>query len=148
MGNFEPEHIEVKEGPGEEGKPHIMRDSQANDVAESESQYGMNMACSDEISLDRTIPDTRLEECKHWDYPKDLPTTSVIIVFHNEGWSVLMRTVHSVINRSPPEMLHEVLLVSNMIFFTFNNIFLFNYFNIYEIFRLMIFLIKKISGLN
>lgn len=73
----------------------------------------MNIACSDEISLDRSIPDTRLPECKHWDYPSDLPSTTVIIVFHNEGWSVLLRTVHSVLNRSPPHILKEVLLVDD-----------------------------------
>lgn len=73
----------------------------------------MNIAASDRISLDRSVRDTRMEECQHWDYPTDLPKTSVIIVFHNEGWSVLMRTVHSVINRSPAYILHEILLVDD-----------------------------------
>ncbi|KAG8038061.1 hypothetical protein G9C98_006386 [Cotesia typhae] len=112
-GNFEPQNLEQRSGPGEGGKPHVLRDDQQNDVQQSESDYGMNMICSDEISLDRTIPDLRPEECKHWDYPKKLPSTSVIIVFHNEGWSVLMRTVHSVINRTPPEFLEEILLVDD-----------------------------------
>lgn len=61
MGNFEPV-VEVKVGPGEGGKPHTLRDEQQNDVQQAESDYGMNMVCSDEISLDRTIPDTRPEE--------------------------------------------------------------------------------------
>ncbi|XP_072380186.1 N-acetylgalactosaminyltransferase 7 isoform X1 [Diabrotica undecimpunctata] len=113
LGNFEPKNVEEREGPGENGQPHHLQEEQQNDADQSESEYGMNVACSDEISLDRSILDTRLEECKHWDYPEELPSTSVIIVFHNEGLSVLMRTVHSVINRSPPNALKEILLVDD-----------------------------------
>ncbi|XP_043482373.1 N-acetylgalactosaminyltransferase 7 [Leptopilina heterotoma] len=113
LGNFEPTNVKPRTGPGEDGKPHILREDQQNDVQQSEAEYGMNMVCSDEISPDRSIPDSRPDECKHWDYPKNLPRTSVIIVFHNEGFSVLMRTVHTVINRTPPEFLEEVLLVDD-----------------------------------
>lgn len=113
LGNFEPKELEQKEGPGEGGQPHHLRQDQQNDADQSESEYGMNVACSNEISLDRTILDTRLEECKHWDYPENLLSTSVIIVFHNEGWSVLLRTVHSVLNRTPKQILKEILLVDD-----------------------------------
>ncbi|KAG5896246.1 hypothetical protein JTB14_011364 [Gonioctena quinquepunctata] len=113
LGNFEPSEIPDQEGAGEKGQPHHLRQDQQNDADQSESEYGMNVACSDEISLDRTILDTRLEECKRWNYPENLPTTSVIIVFHNEGWSVLLRTVHSVLNRTPKQFLKEILLVDD-----------------------------------
>lgn len=113
LGNFEPKKKEHREGPGEMGEAYNLPEDKENEASASEMEYGMNIACSDEISLDRSVRDTRLAECKHWDYPKNLPKTSVIIVFHNEGWSVLMRTVHSVILRTPDYILHEILLVDD-----------------------------------
>ena len=98
-GNFEPLRDEDSEGPGEHGVPHHTKPEQADRVSETIDAYGMNMVASDEIGLDRGLPDTRMKECKDWHYPTDLPKASVVIVFHNEGRSVLLRTIHSVINR-------------------------------------------------
>ena len=42
-----------------------------------------------------------------------MPTASVIFVFKNERWSAVLRSVYSVINRSPPHLLKEVLLVDD-----------------------------------
>ncbi|GAB6026074.1 N-acetylgalactosaminyltransferase 7 [Chamberlinius hualienensis] len=113
LGNFEPVDEEKRTGPGENGNPHVASADQQNDVSQKMMEYGINVVVSDEISMDRSIPDLRLKECRNWHYPADLPKTSVIIVFHNEGWSPLLRTVHSVINRSPPQFLEEVLLVDD-----------------------------------
>jgi hypothetical protein len=44
--------------------------------------------------------------CKYWNYPTDMELkASVVIVFHNEGWSTLMRNVHTILKRTPDNML-------------------------------------------
>jgi len=113
LGNYEPKPQAERSGPGEGGKAHRLGAAKRSMAGQSENEYGMNMAVSDEISLDRSVPDTRDPECKHWDYPVELPTASVIVVFHNEGFTTLMRTVHSVINGSPERLLHEIVLVDD-----------------------------------
>ena len=51
--------------------------------------------------------------CKQIEYLDNLPSTTVIIIFYNEGWSVLLRTVHSVLDRSPSHVLKEIILVDD-----------------------------------
>lgn len=77
-------------------------------------KWFMNVHASDKISLDRDVPDPRIQACKDikYDYAA-LPKTSVIIIFTDEAWTPLLRTVHSVINRSPPELLQEVILLDD-----------------------------------
>eukprot|EP00096_Caligus_rogercresseyi_P012238 TRINITY_DN506_c0_g1_i5.p1 TRINITY_DN506_c0_g1~~TRINITY_DN506_c0_g1_i5.p1 ORF type:complete len:614 (-),score=127.29 TRINITY_DN506_c0_g1_i5:1253-3094(-) len=73
-----------------------------------------NQYVSDMISIHRTLPDIRDNWCKAEDrFMKDLPATSVIICFHNEAWSVLVRTVHSVFDRSPDHLIKEIILVDD-----------------------------------
>lgn len=72
-----------------------------------------NIVASDLIPLNRSLPDVRLEECKTKTYPKHLPKTSIVIVFHNEAWTTLLRTIWSVINSSPRDLLQEIILVDD-----------------------------------
>ncbi|XP_012236045.2 polypeptide N-acetylgalactosaminyltransferase 5 isoform X1 [Linepithema humile] len=104
---------ESKGSPGEMGAAvHIPPE---NEVKQQElfklNQF--NLMASDMISLNRSLKDIRLEGCKNKKYSKYLPDTSIVIVFHNEAWTTLLRTVWSVINRSPRSLLKEIILVDD-----------------------------------
>lgn len=74
---------------------------------------GHNVLVSDMISLDRAIPDYRNDECQTKLYYKDLPKVSIIIPFFDEHISTLSRTIHSIMNRTPRELLEEIILVND-----------------------------------
>uniref|UniRef100_A0AAY5EUK7 Polypeptide N-acetylgalactosaminyltransferase n=1 Tax=Electrophorus electricus TaxID=8005 RepID=A0AAY5EUK7_ELEEL len=116
LGNFEPKEPEpagVPGGPGEGSKPFVLGAEYKDAAQASIKEFGFNMVASDMISLDRTVSDLRHEECKYWQYDENLLTSSVVIVFHNEGWSTLMRTVHSVIKRTPSRYLAEIVMIDD-----------------------------------
>ncbi|ELT88186.1 hypothetical protein CAPTEDRAFT_64353, partial [Capitella teleta] len=75
--------------------------------------HSFNQYLSDRISLHRTLPDFRHEDCNSVPYPINMPDTSVIIIFRNEAWSTLLRTVFSILDRSPPHLLREIILVDD-----------------------------------
>uniref|UniRef100_A0AAR2LF70 Polypeptide N-acetylgalactosaminyltransferase n=1 Tax=Pygocentrus nattereri TaxID=42514 RepID=A0AAR2LF70_PYGNA len=77
------------------------------------SEGYFNVFLSEQIPVDRAIPDTRPPACSENLVHDHLPTTSVIFCFVDEVWSTLLRSVHSVLNRSPPHLLKEVLLVDD-----------------------------------
>ncbi|XP_045477623.1 polypeptide N-acetylgalactosaminyltransferase 5 isoform X1 [Harmonia axyridis] len=99
--------------PGEMGKAVHIPSSQEALMKEKFKLNQFNLMASDIISLNRSLADIRYEGCKDKEYPKLLPTTTIVIVFHNEAWSTLLRTVWSVINRSPRSLLKEIILVDD-----------------------------------
>ncbi|XP_016414592.1 polypeptide N-acetylgalactosaminyltransferase 5 isoform X2 [Sinocyclocheilus rhinocerous] len=77
------------------------------------SEGFFNVFLSEQIPIDRAIPDTRPRICSENLVHDDLPSTSVIFCFVDEVWSTLLRSVHSVLNRSPPHLLKEIILVDD-----------------------------------
>ena len=76
------------------------------------NEHAFNRVVSDMISVERRLPEKRDSWCLNQSYGS-LPQTSIIICFHNEAWSTLLRTVHSVLNRSPDHLVREILLVDD-----------------------------------
>uniref|UniRef100_A0A6A7FXF7 Polypeptide N-acetylgalactosaminyltransferase n=3 Tax=Hirondellea gigas TaxID=1518452 RepID=A0A6A7FXF7_9CRUS len=104
---------EMPGSPGELGRPFSTPKHQEQEMKETFKLNQFNLIASDAISVNRSLPDVRLDGCKTKQYPPLMPNTSVVIVFHNEAWSTLLRTVWSIINRSPKSLLHEILLVDD-----------------------------------
>jgi len=103
-----------RQGPGENGVDEFLNDQaeiNLNDRLYQET--GFSVIVSNKISVNRSLPDMVHPDCKNMKYSRTLPKVSVVIIYHNEVLSVLLRTVHSVINRTPAELLHEVILVND-----------------------------------
>ncbi|PAV83850.1 hypothetical protein WR25_19589 [Diploscapter pachys] len=109
-----PDYSIRREGPGENGASVHLEGEERKLADKQIKELFMNVIASDKISLDRSIPDSRNQDCRKMTYPSDLPSASVVIVFTNEFFSSVMRTVHSIVNRSPPHLLHEVILVDDV----------------------------------
>ena len=106
------------DGPGEMGKP-VKIEKPEKDVKKKIdagwTDNAFNQYVSDLISVHRSLPDPRDDWCRAEDrhYLAHLPNTSVVVCFHNEAWSVLLRTVHSILNRSPPHLIDSIVLVDD-----------------------------------
>uniref|UniRef100_A0A672IQ22 Polypeptide N-acetylgalactosaminyltransferase n=1 Tax=Salarias fasciatus TaxID=181472 RepID=A0A672IQ22_SALFA len=106
-------------GPGADGKAFQkagMSPEEQKEKDEGMTRHCFNQFASDRISLSRSLgEDTRPVECVERKFRRcpALPTTSVIIVFHNEAWSTLLRTVFSVLHTSPAILLKEIIMVDD-----------------------------------
>ncbi|XP_056418656.1 polypeptide N-acetylgalactosaminyltransferase 6 [Hyla sarda] len=105
--------------PGADGKAFKQDKWTPEETKQKEdgfTKHCFNAYASDKISLHRSLGhDSRPPECIEQKFKRcpPLPTTSVIIVFHNEAWSTLLRTVYSVLHTSPAILLKEVIMVDD-----------------------------------
>lgn len=54
-----------------------------------------------------------LRRCRNITYPLNLPQVSIVFIFVNEALSVILRSIHSAINRTPTHLLKEIILVDD-----------------------------------
>lgn len=93
---------------------HLTSAEEKEEAAKVFKQGAYNVYISDRISPNRTLRSVVAKECNHIEYNvDDLPNVSVIIIFTNEIFSALVRTVWSVINRTPKNLLKEIILVDD-----------------------------------
>lgn len=104
----------TRTGLGEQGKPAYLLD--LDEIRENNALYektGFAVIVSNKISVNRSLPDLRHENCRDIRYLRKLPAVSVIVIYYNEILSVLKRTLHSIWNRTPAELLEEIILVND-----------------------------------
>ncbi|KAM8788527.1 polypeptide N-acetylgalactosaminyltransferase 5 isoform 2-T2 [Rhynchonycteris naso] len=99
--------------PGQFGHPIVVPHGKEKEAERRWKEGNFNVYLSDLIPVDRAIEDTRPVGCAKQLVHNNLPTTSVIMCFVDEVWSTLLRSVHSVLNRSPPHLIKEILLVDD-----------------------------------
>lgn len=102
-------------GLGDNGLAATLSDPAAREIGERQlKKIALNEELSEHLSYNRTLQDARNPLCRtqHVNLNK-LPTTSIIIIFYNEPYSVLLRTVHSVLNTVDSRLLKEIILVDD-----------------------------------
>ncbi|KAG9510555.1 putative N-acetylgalactosaminyltransferase 9, partial [Fragariocoptes setiger] len=102
-------------GWGENGQGVTLKSKKEIEAAEAVFAKGQyNVYISDRISPNRTLRSVVAPACEDIQYDvQHLPNVSVIIIFTDEVFSALIRTIWSVINRTPKNLLHEIILVDD-----------------------------------
>ncbi|KAH9489704.1 Polypeptide N-acetylgalactosaminyltransferase 5 [Bulinus truncatus] len=105
-------------GPGEGGQAVIIDEIPAQEKSLHERGWQLNNFneyVSQKISIHRSLPSCMSDACqrfiKSFNGTKD--ELSVVIIFHNEAWTTLLRSVHSVLSRTPEHLLREIILVDD-----------------------------------
>lgn len=103
--------------PGHMGEPVILPEFIDSDIQamidEANNTYKFNEFISSLIPLNRELPDIRSPACIAMNYSSDLPVSSIILILHNEPLSMVLRTVYSILNRSPLHLIREITLVDD-----------------------------------
>lgn len=101
-------------GNGDDGEAFERIDASDAQMKRLQMKHNYNLMATEMMSLHRSLPDYRCDECKQMAYPARLPKASFILIFHDEAWSLILRSVWSIIERSPRELIEEIILVDDV----------------------------------
>lgn len=79
-------------------------------------EYGYNAWLAERISVRRKLPDMRDDRCLEYSYQNlstHMEPVSIVVIFRNEQLAMLLRTLHSIADRSDPELIGELLLIDD-----------------------------------
>lgn len=80
----------------------------------NDSYFGYNVSISDKLPLYRNLSDRRNQKCRDIKYNlTGQVTVSVIIPFYNEALTPLLRHIHTLLHRTPSNLLQEIILVDD-----------------------------------
>uniref|UniRef100_A0A0N5CA89 Polypeptide N-acetylgalactosaminyltransferase n=1 Tax=Strongyloides papillosus TaxID=174720 RepID=A0A0N5CA89_STREA len=105
------------EGPGQGGTAVEIPPELKAKEKEMFKENQFNLLASNMMSINRTLPDYRSNKCieRAKTFSSiSMREVSIIIVFHNEAFSTLLRTLHSIINRSNNNLIKEIILIDDM----------------------------------
>jgi polypeptide N-acetylgalactosaminyltransferase len=111
--DFKNRKINPTNWPGENGAQYHLTKKFVDESKRRFSENQFDIVVSDKIALNRTVPEQRSASCQKKVYPIDLPDTSIIIVYHNEGETTLHRTLVSVLRQSPLKLIKEIILIDD-----------------------------------
>lgn len=98
-------------GLDELGMVRNLEDQQKRDAGYK--NYAFNVLVSDNLGVRRDVLDTRHKLCRVQKYPVNFLNASIIICFYNEHYMTLLRSLHSIIDKTPARHLHEIILVND-----------------------------------
>lgn len=107
----------ITEGQGGKSVKLTEEEKKSDKYKKIVDRFMVNHLASERISLHRTVGEHRHKHCvalanKGYRYDQ-LPTTSVIVTFYNEGWTTLLRTIYSILHTSPEVLLKEIILIDD-----------------------------------
>ncbi|XP_021377218.1 polypeptide N-acetylgalactosaminyltransferase 1-like [Mizuhopecten yessoensis] len=93
----------------------LLKDILSRNQESSKHITQLNNTANELTPVRRSIPDTRHKECLTQTYPdvSTMPTVSVVIIFCDEALQLILRNIHSILDKSPPHLIHEIILVDD-----------------------------------